>query len=463
MANILLANLYKAQRNYQIAPPLGLLYLAAVLRNAGHEVRVLDLRARQEALALHLEEITAFAPDVVGLSAVILEAAVLRETVTLLKSHVPMARIVVGGPYAHSSMLDVLRVPGVDAVVRGEGELVLPPLVAAWESDVEHLELPGVGYPGGSAGQHPEPVTDLDALPWPAWDLAPMELYHEQPRHGYLYKHKRYYSVSSSRGCPFKCAFCQNVLGRKYRVRQAEAVVEEITRLYEKYMVREIHFIDDCFNLDLDRAKRICELLIARNMDLAITFPVGLRADRMDRELIDLLARAGCFKIPYGIETASPRLQRALNKNVNFAKLEMVIDYTVQKGMMAQGFFILGLPDETEEEARQTVDYALKSKLTFITFNLLNVLPGTPLWETAAQRGLVQDFHPEEVDYDNPPIHMATASRATLKKMMRRVHLRFYLHPFRLWRIWRRLPHKKHFFGFLGLFWGKLTWLRGDH
>ncbi|NLH48900.1 MAG: B12-binding domain-containing radical SAM protein [Myxococcales bacterium] len=460
MAKVLLATLFKRQKNAQMAPPLGLLYLGAVLRQARHEVRILDLRTREEPLAAHLETIARFAPDVVGLSVIINEAQVLQSAVEELKKHVPLARIVVGGPYVHGSLLHVLRIPGVDAAVRGEGEVVLPKLVAAWANDETPPDLPGVAYPGRTLGPEPEPILDLDALPYPAWDLADIALYQRRTRHGYLYKYDRYFSLSSSRGCPYECAFCLNTFGRRYRTRSPESVVGEIEALTRGYNIREIHFVDDDFNLDLDRAKRICDLIVERGLNIAITFPAGLRADRMDRELIDKLARAGCFKIPYGIETASPRLQALLKKNVNFAKLEMVIEHTAARGIITQGFFMLGFPGETEEEARQTVDYALRSKLTFITFNHLNVLPGTALWDVAERAGKTQDFDPARIDYDDPPIHLAAASPRALKRLVRRVHLRFYLNPRRLWRIWRLLPQKKHFFGFSKLFFGKLFWFK---
>ncbi|MHA1568912.1 MAG: B12-binding domain-containing radical SAM protein, partial [Alphaproteobacteria bacterium] len=201
MAKVLLLTLFKGQKNYQVAPPLGLLYLAAILRDAGHEVRLLDLRARKEPLADHLEEIQHYAPEVIGFSVVILEAHVLREAVRTLKNLLPKTRIVIGGPYATSSPWEALGIPDVDAVQRGEGERTLPRLLDAWARGQDQPALPGVGYAGVGLGPPPEPIDDLDALPFPAWELAEFDTYHRQPRHGYLYKHKKYFSVLTSRGC----------------------------------------------------------------------------------------------------------------------------------------------------------------------------------------------------------------------------------------------------------------------
>lgn len=466
MAQVLLTTLFKGQKNYQVAPPLGLLTMGAALRRAGHDVRLLDLRARMEPFDRHLDVLRADPPDVVGFSAVILEAGVLRRAVAAVADALPGAKIVIGGPYANSSTDEVMALPQVDAVVLGEGEIVFEQLIAAWARGEERPALPGVGYPGHGAIPAPEPIADLDALPLPAWDLADFALYHRRPRHGYLYKHRAYFSVLTSRGCPYHCVFCQCIFGHQYRTRSAAAVIEEVEALVREHGVREIHFVDDAFNLDLDRAKAICDGIIARRLDIAITFPAGLRADRMDVELLDKLAAAGCFKIPYGIETASPRLQRLLKKNVRLDKLREIIDHTQRRGIITQGFFMLGFPTETEADVQQTIDFALRSKLHFATFNHVNVFPGTELWTMAAALGKTEGYDPATCDYDDPPLCLSEVPAARMKALTRRVHLAFYLSPRRLWRIWRALPRKRHFFGFFGLFVGKLFWFstpRGDN
>ncbi len=458
MAKVLLLTLYKGQKNYQVGPPLGLLYLGAVLRDAGHQVKLLDLRARQESVEANAEVVAHFGPDVIGLSVVIPEAAVLRATTPRLKILAPQAKIVVGGPYAISSTWEVLGLPDIDAVVRGEGEEVLPRLVAAWTAGEMQPALPGVGYPGVGVGPEPEPITDLDALPFPAWELAEFDTYHQRPRHGYLYRHREYFSVLTSRGCPYHCAFCQALFGHRFRARSPQSVVDEVEALVRKHGIREIHFVDDCFNLDLARAKTICDEIVRRGLNIGITFPAGLRADAMDRELIDKLAAAGAFKIPYGIETASPRLQKMLKKNVNLAKLSMIIDHTVRRGIIAHGFFMLGFPTETELEVQETIGFALNSNLHFATFNHVNVLPGTELWTMAEQLGRTDGYDPANCDYDDPPVGLSEVPPTRMRALARQANMRFYLNVRRLWRIWRALPHKRHFFGFFGLFLGKLTW-----
>jgi len=461
MADILLLTLHKWRKNFQVGPPLGLLTMGAVLRQAGHSVRLLDLRARTEPLSMHLDAIRASAPDVIGLSAVIFDAAEVHAAAAQLKQLLPESRIVVGGPYVSSNTADVLAAPGVDAIVVGEGEFAFRDLVEAWARGEDRPTLPGVGYPGDGAIPPFARITDLDALPLPAWDLVDVALYHRRPRHGYMYRHKEYFSVLTSRGCPYHCIFCQCTFGHKYITRSAENVVDEVETLVREHGIREIHFVDDAFNLDLDRAKAVCDGILERGLDIAVTFPAGLRADRMDRELIDKLAAVGCFRIPYGVETASPRLQKMLKKNVNFTKLSEVIDATVDAGMIAQGFFMFGFPTETEAEVRQTIRFAVESRLHFATMNHVYALPGTELWQMAEQMGKITDSDPVNADYENPPMPMSEVSLQRMKALTRNAHLKFYFNPLRLWRIWRAMPHKRHFFGFFGLFLGKLFWYSG--
>lgn len=459
MAKVLLATLYWPRPGFQAAPPLDLLYQAAVLRDAGHEVRVLDLRVRREAVDAHLDSITNFLPDVIAFSLSLDDAPALPWAAEQLKANVPRSLIVVTGPYAHAAVLPLLRQPGVNAVVRGEAEHVLPLLVSAWLRDGNLPELPGVGYPGRTLGLDPVPVPDLDALPLPAWDLVELELYHAAPRPGVVYKKRRFFPILTSRGCPYGCNYCLHMHGPRHRARSAESVVNEIEQLVWKYKIEEIHIIDDCFHLDTQRAKRICDLIVERKLNVVINLPTGLRADRMDRELIDKLAQAGCYQIAYAIDSAASRIQETMRQHVNFAKLNMVINYTVSRGIIATGFFLCGFPDETEDEVAATVDFALKSRLTLAALDTVTVLPGTALWELAAARGLTQDYDSARAA-GAAPVYLASVPRAVLKKTLRQARRRFYLRPARLWRLWRALPNKGQFVALLRLFVGGAVRLR---
>jgi radical SAM superfamily enzyme YgiQ (UPF0313 family) len=422
-----------------------LLYVAAALREAGHEVRVLDLRARRETLTVHLNAIRNFQPEVVGFSAVVFDAPPLAAAIGELKTHVPHALVAVGGPFAHGSTLECLQTPGVDAAVRGEGEATMTRLVAAWTAGEMQPAIPGVGYPGVVVGGEPEPIADLDALPLPAWDLVDLDLYCQPARRGRIYRDARYLTVLTSRGNPHAGPDDQAIFGRDFRARRPEAVVAEIEELAWKYHIKEVHFVDDGFAADLGRAKQIAERMAARKLEVALTAPAGPRGERIDRELIDKLCAAGCARLTFDIGFVAPRLQALLKRNVNLPKLTMVIDYAARRGLLTHGFFALGLPGETAEEVQETFDFAHGSKLTLATFAHVNALPGTELWDIAARHGKTQDYNPAKIDVDEP-IHLAAIPSNILRRSIHKAQRRFYLSPRRLWRLWRSLPRKRQFF-----------------
>ncbi len=176
--------------------------------------------------------------------------------------------------------------------------------------------------------------------------------------------------IFTSRGCPFGCIYCHNVFGKKFRARSAENVLDELSMLKREYNIGEIEIIDDCFNIDLSRAKEIARGIIDRKLDIAISFPNGIRADHMDKELVDLLKEAGTYRVYYAVETASPRLQKLIRKNVDLDRPKEIVDYTAAQGIMTCGFFMMGFPTETEEEIRMTIDYACRSKFHQVLFSM---------------------------------------------------------------------------------------------
>ncbi|MBK7259204.1 MAG: radical SAM protein [Ignavibacteriae bacterium] len=167
----------------------------------------------------------------------------------------------------------------------------------------------------------------------------------------------------TTRGCPYRCAYCHNILGKTFRVRSPEHVMREIRMIHDTYGITDFQVIDDIFNLDMDRAKKICDLIVGSRLPLTLSFPNAIRSDRVDEELIDKMAAAGTKFISIAIETASPRLQRLIRKNLDLDRAFKAIDTITRVGIVTRGFFMIGFPTETEDEARQTIEYAKASSL----------------------------------------------------------------------------------------------------
>ena len=208
-----------------------------------------------------------------------------------------------------------------------------------------------------SSGHRPgSSIPDLDSLPYPDYSLVDLEAFSNQ----YLTFSAKIYqphaNILTTRGCAYRCMYCHHILGKKFRARSPENVLAEIRFLHERYGVTDFQIIDDIFNFDIDRAKTVCNLLIKSGLKLTLSFPNGVRGDIMDEELIDKMAEAGTKYVSYAVETASPRLQKLIRKNLDLDRVFRAIEYTAKAGIITRGFFMLGFPTETEAEALQSMN-----------------------------------------------------------------------------------------------------------
>jgi len=426
--------------------PLGLMYLAAALREwGGHRVSIIDPKVEPISYPEIISMIDQCAADYVGISGMTYEADEVHIMAGLIKKAYPEKTVVVGGVHASVAPEELVGDPAIDYVVLGDGEQSFVRLIEQVESGNPYPEIPGVGYRrNGAQVIHPRkiPDHDLDSLPFPAWDLVDLEKYFPKVRQSVIYAHKRYMSIFTSRGCPYRCVYCHPVFGKKFRMRSPENVFEEIKILYEKYGIRELHVADDCFNLDVPRAERILELLVENKLDLHISFPNGLRADRLTPGLLRRMKDAGTYMVSYAIETASPRLQKLIKKNVRLDKVREIIEQTNRLGIIANGFFMLGFPGETREELAMTIDYACSSKFHTASFFVVTPNPGTELYDMvrdaigkkADEGGTFHYFHTYgicEVDDEE------------LQLLLKKANYRFYFNPLRMFRFFSLLPHKR--------------------
>ncbi len=419
--------------------PIGLGYLADAVRKLGHDVSILDARFERRDSEEVMRQIEEIQPDVVGISA-LHNTVEIEGTITLaemLKQNKMRVPLILGGPLATTSGKYLVGRGLVDAALVGEGEIAFEKYLNFLEGEGRCDEVPGLIYASGEqviCNPVGESVKDLDDLTI-AWDLLKPERYFKSSFSNFsmIKKSARCVPVFTSRGCPFGCSYCHNIFGKKFRTRSAENVLNEISMLKQRYRINELEIVDDCFNMDLDRAKAIARGIIERKLDVAISFPNGLRADRMDEELIDLLKQAGTYRVFYAVETASPRLQKLIGKNVNLERTQEIITYTARKGIMTCGFFMVGFPTETEDDMNLTLDYALRSKLHQAYFFYVNPFPGTPLAEQCFpdkpwQQGI------QYMDYLGLHVNLSEVSDRFLQNFVRRAYRKFHFSPSRVWR-----------------------------
>ena len=349
-------------------PPLGPAYVAASLREAGHGVRLLDCTflSREQALRLAL----AARADVVGVYCM----ATMRDDALWFARRLRgrCALLVAGGPLptcAPEAFLD-----DFDVVVRGEGEQTMVDVLAAHAAGADPGAVPGAVTAAGAAAAPRPLAADLDALPFPARDLLPNAAYirHGRRRYGYAVT-----TVMASRGCPFACEFCSNVVfGDSYRERSPASVVDEIEQALALGYDR-VAFADDVFTLRAERVAAMCVEIERRG--LRVAWECLARVDGIDAATATRMRRAGCRTVFFGIESGSDEILRLMRKGITAARAREAVWAAHQAGLEVGAFFILCYPGDTNETVLETLRFAASLPLDYLGLSMPYPLPGTRL------------------------------------------------------------------------------------
>ncbi len=411
--------------------PLGIAYIAAVLEEAGHDVRIIDGIAEEKSLQQIVRQAQHF--DFVGVSACTSFAKRAFEAVNAIKE-ASGAPIIFGGPHATVLPQEVVENKSVDFVVVGEGEYTVRDLVSAVENGKKVEKVQGLYFKKGKklrfTGQRPF-VKDVDQLPMPARHLLPMHLYTgSESRAKRLPSH----SLITSRGCPFSCSFCGHIFGRNFRPHSPKRVLEEMQLLVEKYKTRDLGFWDDNFTVDKKRVIKICEMMKERNWD--VTSSCEARVDCVDASVLKALKGAGCEFILYGVESGSQRVLDSIRKGFLKDKVRETFRLTKRIGIGIRGYFLIGLPGETRHDILQTIQFAKELNPTVATFTLFTPLPGTDAYTKAVKSGELRKpfyWHEEvlpDFNFLEKPICVPTGMTADeLLKLHRKAYWDFYLRP----------------------------------
>jgi radical SAM superfamily enzyme YgiQ (UPF0313 family) len=264
----------------------------------------------------------------------------------------------------------------------------------------------------------------------------------------------------SSRACPWRCSYCHNSYGKQFRERSAAHVLAEIELLVEKHGVKELVFMDDIFNFRPERAKAIAQGIIDKGWKLALTFPNGFRGDILDEELVVLLKKAGMYRCMVAVESASPRLQKVMKKNLKVDKVRSIVDFIAKEGVMVHGAFMLGFPSETEEEMEETIEWAATS--AFHTAAFFRVIPfkGTALYEQIRHAGYELPTDWSKYEPYQAEINLSEVPESRIFELRKKAYRRFYLNPRRLWRIFELIPQKQHMLPYLALLFARRAYAR---
>lgn len=409
--------------------PLGLACIAAPVVKSGHEVLMLDLNLTDEADERLRKTIMEYRPDIVGITSTTPVIKKVYHLADVIKEMDENITVVCGGPHPSAMPEDVLKESRIDCVVKGEGDLVFNLIVNNGIS----ADIPNIFYKKNNqvviSKMRNDFIEDMDSLPFPAYELFDIKKYF-QPRIssrrfplGYL---------ETSRGCYGRCIFCsKNIHGHRIRMKSANRVVDEMERMLALGF-REIHIIDDIFTADMNRAHVICEEIIRRKLKFPWYPRGGIRVDRVSEGLLRMMRRAGCYRIPFGIESGSQRVIDVVNKGITLEQAKKAVRQAKEAGMETECYFMLALPTETEEDLKRTVDFAIKLDSDYAKFAITIPLPGTKMFDEMLANGQIKTKDWDKYNFSISPKEIYehdNLSWETIDAYYDMSHKKFYLRP----------------------------------
>ena len=454
MKKIALMRMPSTYANWYRHPAMGLAYLASYGESRGAECRIFDAYFEGWSRETLVDQVAAYQPDLIGMTAMTHEIAACAEVARSVKQSID-APVVVGG--CHVSALPhrtLEEYPAFDFGITGEGELPFADLVERWRpgsdrgplSQIRGLVMRNgdeIVFDGG--GRHLTSA-ELDDLPMPAFDK-----YFGTDRRA-LAGPDDYYTVMSSRGCPYRCTFCMRVLGQKVRRRSTERLLAEIEYAVEHYGAHTFNFSDEILLMKTRRTTEILEAMIESGLSRRIRWNGLTRADMVTDELVALAKRAGCVKLEMGVESGDDHKLQAMNKRITVDQVRKAVRIIKRHGISLGTYFIIGHPNETERSANRTVDLAVELNTDTIAVGAMVPYPGTRIYEMARQglggyTLLTEDWSTYD-KYGGRALQLDNLSLSDIVALQRKAYLKFYFKNRRIREMARFTWDKRNAFYF---------------
>jgi anaerobic magnesium-protoporphyrin IX monomethyl ester cyclase len=411
-------------------PPLGVMYVAAYAeQHTDYNVEILDMLAESTSYNELETEVRKRQPEIVGITATTFTLIDVMIAARIVKSVDRGIKVVLGGPHVHIYPEETIRLPEVDYLVLGEGEIPFTELLQNINNPGALKEVKGIVFKnnGKIINTGPRELNnELDTLPFPARHLTKINKYSSLLAKGGLVT-----TMITSRGCPYKCSFCYRPhLGKRFRARSAANVVDEMEQCVNMG-IKEILVYDDTFTIDRRRVMDICNLILKRGLN--IIWDIRTRVDIVDREMLESLKAAGCGRIHYGIESADPEILKVLQKGVTLPQVESAFKMTKEAGISTLAYFMFGSPTETREQMLNTINFAKRLDPDYCHFSVLTPFPATPIYLMGLEKGIFKDYWREFAtnptkDFKPKPWE-ENLSQDELAQLLKYAYRSFYIRP----------------------------------
>ena len=418
-----------------IYPPLGLLYIAAYAKkNTNFQIEVLDCRAEGLAYQEIENEIIKRKPDLIGIQIYTFSLIDAINVANIAKKINSNIHICAGGPHPSIYPSETLKNPSIDSVVIGEGEYAFSDILNAIEYKKGFADIKGILFKiddkiVNTGRRDFLSNEELDSLPFPARDITPIRKYYSL-----LAKKPTITTMITSRGCPFKCVFCDRPqMGKAFRFRSADNIIEEI-RVCIGMGIEEFFFYDDTFTINKNRVLEFCLKLAESGLNKKIIWDIRSRVDTIDEEMIKLMRLAGCARIHYGVESGTEKILKVLKKEINLDRVRHIFKATSKYGIQTLAYFIFGNPTETEEDIQKTILFSKQINPDYVHYSLMTPYPGTELYRQGLNKGVFNSDY-WKVFAENPDsaffplVWEESISRERLIDLLHSAYRAFYLRP----------------------------------
>lgn len=434
-------------RSYVIMPSLGLGYLASVARESGHEVEILNClkeRIKPKDFGKYIKNKRY---DIIGFQLFSYDLYIVKEYIKVIKELSTKTITIAGGAHPSGDPVGTMEyLSELDYAFKGEAEIGFKKFLDNLGNEEVFSSIPGLVYRmNGKIIVNPmKVVEDLDTLPMPAWDLIRPETYPEAP-HGAFTKNFPVAPIIITRGCPFTCTFCagKSITGLKMRARSTDNVIEEL-RYLRKRGIKEFHIEDENFTARKDLVMEFCDKLLKENIGMSWSLPAGVRIDTLERDMLIMMEKAGCYSMALGIEFGTQRMMDITKKRLKIETIREKLELFKGLNIKKTGFFLFAIPGETIDEMKETVSFALSLPIERAQFNNFMPLPGSELWDALRREGKLINVDWSKFFVHNVAYVDKGLKRSDIKRLQRVAYLKFYLRPEIMINILKEIKSLRH-------------------